>query len=91
MKRRNMNNQIFKEYFSYQDPSSLTKELYENNQIKIDKILKHINESLIHSRNSAHNKGVPENKNPNKIIDIVQKNINFNRLNFNFNGLSNSY
>ena len=45
---KNINNQIFKEYFNYQILSFLTKDLYEDNQIKNDRIVKHLNESFIH-------------------------------------------
>ena len=48
---KNINNEIFKEYFYYQDPSFLTKDLYQ----------------------------IPENENSNKITDIVEKRIDFNK------------
>ena len=52
----------------------MTKDLYENNQIKIDRIVKDLNESLIYLRNSVKSEGFHKNKNPNKIIDIVENN-----------------
>ena len=52
----------------------MTKDLYESNQIKNDRIVKHLNESLIYLRNSVNSEGVPKNKNPNKKIDIVENN-----------------
>ena len=52
----------------------MTKDLYESNQIKNDRIVKHLNESLIYLRNSVNSEGAPKNKNPNKIIDIVENN-----------------
>ena len=36
-------------------------------------------ESLIGLRNSVNSKKIPKNENPNKIIDIVEKTINFNK------------
>ena len=50
MKKKN--SQIFKEYFHYQSSSFLTKDLYEDNQIKDDRIAKYLNDSLIDLRNS---------------------------------------
>ena len=76
---KHINNRIFKEYFYYQDPSSLTKDLYEDNQIKNDRILSHLNESLIDFKKSVNGKEIPKNGNPNKIIDIVQKILDFNK------------
>ena len=42
MRKINMKIQIFKEYFRYQASSFLTKYLHEGNQIKNDKIVKHL-------------------------------------------------
>lgn len=50
MKKKNVN-RLFKLYFYYQYPSPLAKELDKGNQIKNDKIVKHLNESLIDLRN----------------------------------------
>ena len=38
---------MFREYFNYQSPSLLVKDLYEDNQNKNDIIVKYLNESLI--------------------------------------------
>ena len=58
--KKNIDNQIF-QYFHYQAPSFLTK------------IVKHLNKSLVDLRNSINSEEIPENENPNKIIDIVEK------------------
>ena len=52
MKKKNVN-QLFKLYFYYQYPSPLIKELDKGNQIKNNRIVKHLNESLIDLTNSA--------------------------------------
>ena len=52
LKMKKKNSQIFKEYFHYQSSSFLTKDLYEDNQIKDDRIAKDLNDSLIDLRNS---------------------------------------
>ena len=44
---------------------------YEDNQIKSDRIVKHLNESLTDLQNLVNSKEIPENGNPNKIIEIV--------------------
>ena len=41
--------------------------------------MKHLNESLIDLRNSVNSKEIPENGNPGKIIDIVEKIHDFNK------------
>ena len=51
---KNMNEQIFKEYFGYESPSFLIKDLYESNQNKNDMIVKYLNESLIDLRNNIN-------------------------------------
>ena len=41
--------------------------------------MKYVDNSLIDSRNSAVSKEILANENPNKIIDIVEKILNFNK------------
>ena len=79
MKKKNMNEQIFREYFNYHSPSFLVKDLYEDEQNENDKIVKNLNKSLINLRNSINGKEVPKNENPNKIFDIVEKILGFNK------------
>lgn len=47
LKMKKKNSQIFEEYFHYQSSSFLTKDLYEDNQIKNNKTVKYLKESLI--------------------------------------------
>ena len=68
---KNINEQIFNEFFNYQYPSFSVKDLYEDNQNKNAKIVKNINESLINLRNSINSKEIPENENLKKIVNIV--------------------
>ena len=68
---KNINEQIFTEFFNYQYPSFSVKDLYEGNQNKNAKIVKNINESLINLRNSINSKEIPENENLKKIVNIV--------------------
>ena len=76
---KNINEQIFKEYFGYESPSFLVKDVYEGNQNKNDMIVKYLNESLIDLRNNINIKKLPENENPKKVANIVEKIIDFNK------------
>ena len=42
-------------------------------------IVKYLNESLIDLRNSINSKEFPENKNPKRIVNIVEKILDFNK------------
>ena len=45
--------------------------LYKSNQAKNEQIVNQVNDVLIGWRNAVNKKIIPENENPNKIIDIV--------------------
>ena len=49
---------MFREYFNYQSPSFLVKDLYEDNQNKNYIIVKYLNESLIYLINSVNSKSL---------------------------------
>ena len=70
---KDVNNQIFKEYFHYQTPSILKKNLCEAYQIKKEIIVKHLNKSFIDLRNTANSKEISGNENPNQIINFQKK------------------
>ena len=55
------------------------KDLYEDNQNKIDKIVEDINETLINLRNSFNSKEIPENENHKNIVNIVGTILDFNK------------
>ena len=63
---KNINEQIFNEYFNYYYASFLLKNLYEDNQNNNGKTVKNIHESLINLRNSSNGKEIPENENSKK-------------------------
>ena len=42
-------------------------------------VVKYLNESLIGLRNNINIKEIPENKNPKKIVSIVEKILDFNK------------
>ena len=56
---KNINEQIFRDFFLYQTPSYLTKVLYDSNEIKNNKIIKHINNGLIKIVTSINSKETP--------------------------------
>ena len=47
--------------------------------MKNEKIVKYINDSLIDLRNPVNSNKIPDNENPNKTIDIVEKMLIFNK------------
>ena len=53
--------------------------LYDNDEIKNDEIIKNINNRLIELRNSINSKEIPENENPKKVVNIVEKIIDFSK------------
>ena len=74
---KNINVHIFREYFNYQSPLFLVKDLFDNNQNKTGMIVKYLNEPLIDLRepltdlrNSINSRAIPENENPEKVVNI---------------------
>ena len=57
---------------------NLTKDLYDSDEIKNDGIIKNINNRSIELRNSIISKEISENENTKKVVNIVEKIINFN-------------
>ena len=70
---KNINNEIFREYFGYQNPSFSTTDLFEANQAKNDQMVNLLNDMLTDLRNAVSKKEIPENENYNKVIGIVKK------------------
>ena len=62
-----INDEIFWNYFMYQNPSFLAKDLIVAKQAKTEQLVNNINDEL---RNAIIKKEIPENKNPNNIADI---------------------
>ena len=65
---KNINEQIFKEYFFDHIPLFLAKELYSNNQTTNDEIVKNINGALIKLKKDINRKNIPGNENLEKIL-----------------------
>ena len=57
----------------------MVKDLFKANQTKNEKIVNEVNDSLMELRNDANRKQNPEKENPVKIIDIVEKILEFSK------------
>ena len=68
----------FKRYFFNNTSLFLAKELYNSSQNVNDEVVKDINYSLIELKN-INTKKNPKNENPHKIVNVVQKILNFNK------------
>ena len=76
---KNVNQQIFREYFNYQSPSFPLKDLYEYNKNDNYITIKYLNESLINLRTIFNKKGIPKNENPKKVVNIFGKILDYNK------------
>ena len=54
-------------------------DLYYTDKTRNEKIVNNINDALIELRNAINRKEIPKNKNPEKVIDIVEEILNFNQ------------
>ena len=57
----------------------LAKDLIRANQAENEQLINNINYGLIDLRNAIIRKEIPENENPNKLVSIVEKILNFNK------------
>ena len=73
---KDINDEIFWNYFKYQNPSFLAKDLI---RAKNEQLVNNIHDGLIDLRNTIIRKEIPEDENPNKIADIVEKILDFNK------------
>ena len=66
-------------YFKYRYLLFLAKDLIRAKQTKNEKLVNIINKGLNDLRNVIIRQGIPENKNPNIIVGIVERNLDFNK------------
>ena len=71
-----INEEIFRKYFKYQSPLFLAKDFFK---AKKNKLVNTINNALTDLRNAIIVGAIPENENPNKIVNIVEKILDFNK------------
>ena len=76
---KNINAEIFNEYFKYQNPSILIKDIYNANQTRNEQIVNQVNDALIDLRNTVKKKKIPENENPLEVIKIVERILDFSK------------
>ena len=74
-----INDETFLSYFKYQNPSFLAKDLIRATQDKNQQLVNNLNDRLIDLRNAIARKEILENENPNKIVDIVEKILDFSK------------
>ena len=79
-----INNKLFKNYFSFQTPSALLKELYKTDDKEKNKLLVSVINSGLKDLKEEINKMSKEeriNKKSDKIVKIVKKILKFNKWN----------
>ena len=76
---KDINDQIFWDYWKDRNPLFLAKDLIRATQAKNEKVVNNINDGLIDLRNTIIRIEIPENKNPNQIVDIVEKILKFDK------------
>ena len=78
-KEKDINDEIFWDYFKYQVLSLLAKDLISATQAKNEQIVNILNDGLIDLRNDINRREIPENENPKIVIEIVEKILDFNK------------
>ena len=73
-----INEEIFRNYFKYQTPSSLVKDLFKAEGNKNEKNRYLIINKLIKLIEDINIKQIPENEYPKEVVNIVEKIFNFN-------------
>ena len=76
---KDMNDEIFWDYFKYQNPSNLAKDSIRAKHAKHEQLVNNINYALIDLKNAIIKKEIPENENPSKVVDIGEKILDFNK------------
>ena len=74
-----INKEIFKKYFTYENPSVLAKYLYEQIEAKNEQKVNKVNDALIDFKNDVNKTAIPETRNPNKIFYIFKKTLQSNK------------
>ena len=74
--KKNINNEIFMEYFNHHNPSFLIEDLHKANQAKNQQTINKVNNALIGLRSDVNKKTIPENGNPDEIFDLKHQLLN---------------
>ena len=89
-KETDINKELFKKHFNFQRPSSMLKDIYEiNDREKNNKLVSVINSGLKDLKKGIEemSKEERENKKPDKIVEIVEEILKFNKQNQEGQGL----
>ena len=76
---KDVDNEVFLNYFKYQNPSFLAKDLIRAMQAKSEQLVNDVNLALTDLRKAINRKEIPENENPKKGVHIVEKILNFKK------------
>ena len=74
-----INDQIFWNYVKYQNPLFLVNDLIRVKKDKIMKLVNNVNDGMNDLINATIRKEIPENENPKKVVNIVEKIFDFNK------------
>ena len=77
--KKNISEQILKEYFFFKYSIILEKELHNSDKTKNDETIKHSNDSFIELKRDINTKTIPENKNSSKKLKVDEKILKFNK------------
>ena len=72
-------NEIFLDYFMYQNPLLLVKDLIGAKQNKNEKLVNNIKNGLTDLRRDINRKEILENRNPKKVVDTVEEILDFDK------------
>ena len=71
--KKNINNEIVKEHFGYCNSLFSAKDLSKANKAENEKLASWVNNKLTDLKNDVNKKEIPENENPDRVIDIFEK------------------
>ena len=78
---KDINNEIFWDYFKYQNPSFFAKDLIRVTQAKAknEQLVNNVNDGLIDLKNAIIRKEIAKIENPNKAVNFVEEIIAFDK------------
>ena len=76
---KDVNTEILNEHFKYKTPLFLIKDLYKTNQAKNEQAVNLVSDALIDLRNVGNKKEIPENENPDNVINFFERILDFKK------------
>ena len=81
---KDINCEIFWDYFKYQNPLFLVKDSIKIKLDKNEKLVNYINDGLINLQNARkdildNRKEIPESENPKNVVNVIEKILNFRK------------